>query len=235
MKKIKNQSIKTIKEELVAIAVVVIPDYTGLENEVVINTDGNWNGDRWGQCVGRTMKDGTVKSSFKIDIENENNEIFEKLRSDVNLIEKTRSIIINSNLEIVTDYFIPFKIKNHSSAIPTVNSVYVDRCSNVKYDVTYEIMLVAGEDFTRYLTFNYKTEGSYSSVFFDQVENLEITFEELFDKGERDFKEKDGDKTVAFYDNVGEKLDIDISSVSELLNMVTSIRVIKLDTEIIDK
>jgi len=57
-------------------------------------------------------------------------------------------------------------------------------------------------------------------------------FEEWFEEESHDFKDGEYGKEVAFYDEVGEKLFVEISSVRELLSMITSIRVIKCDTEI---
>lgn len=112
---------------------------------------------------------------------------------------------------------------------------YVDRCSNVHYTVEYEILLVADDDFRKYITVEYESEGMFSSVFFDQVEQIEDMFEEWFEEHTHGFGEnEDGDKFITFYDNTGENVDIDVCSVREALSMITSIRVIKCDRKIIE-
>jgi hypothetical protein len=96
------------------------------------------------------------------------------------------------------------------------------------------VLFVADEGFTRYLTFDYTTVGTYSSSFWNQIEGLEEELEEMFENEENDFRMEDGEKQVAFYDEVGEKLFIDLYSINELLSMISSIRVIGLETEIVD-
>ena len=216
-----------------------IPDYTGLGNTTSIEIrDGcNWYGHAYASCVGMIYDDGTVESYFKTDKENDNTEIFDKLRNDIRLIEKHVNLI---NCETMkessgTRYFIPYKVKDHSSDKPTVTDSYVDNCINVHYSVEYEIVLVAGDDFKRYITVEYETEGHWASCFFDQVENIEEMFEEWFENGINGFKNvEDEYKTVTFYDETGKNCDIEIFSISELMSMITSIRVIKCDRKIID-
>lgn len=132
-------------------------------------------------------------------------------------------------------YFIPYKVKDHCSNKPTITDAYVDNCSNVHYSVEYEILMVAGDDFKRYITVEYETEGSFSSCLFDQIESVEDMFDEWFEEESHGFMiNEDGNKTVTFYDETGENCDIDISSIDELMSMIMSIRVIKCDRLIID-
>lgn len=216
-----------------------IPEYTGLSNTTSIEIKDNreWYGHAYAICVGVIKDDGTVESYFKTDKENENTEIFDKLRSDIQLIEKHFNFMDHDSgdLRSGTRYFIPYKVKGHCSSKPTITDVYVDSCSNVHYDVEYEILLVAGDDFKRFITVEFETEGSFSSSFFDQVESIESMFEELFDENSKGFfVDDDGNKTVTFYDETGYNYDIDISCMRELLSMITSIRVIKCESTIID-
>lgn len=89
-------------------------------------------------------------------------------------------------------------------------------------------------DFVRYITIPFETEGHWASNFYDQVEGIEEMFEEWFEEESHDFKDGEDGKEVAFYDEVGEKLFVEISLVRELLSMIASIRVIKCDTEIMN-
>lgn len=216
-----------------------IPEYTGLGNTTAIEIrDGcEWYGHAYATCVGMIKDDKTVESYFKIDTQNGNTEIFDKLRNDIKLIEKHCNFMDRESMDLRsgTRYFIPYKVKDHCSTKPTVIDSYVDRCSNVHYDVEYEILLVAEDGFKRFITVEYESEGSFSSIFFDQVESIEDMFEEWFEENSHGFRiAEDGYRTVAFYDDSGEKCDIDISSVRELLSMITSIRVIKCDRKIFD-
>jgi len=225
------------------ISLVNIPDYTGLSEEdnraSLTITDGvRYDSDKWGQHVGRIYQDGRIKSGFTSDISNNNSEIFDKLRKDVVLFEKHVTTSDNGDhrkLIGATDYYIPYIVENHSSSKPTVKDGHVDNCSNVKYKVTYEVLFVADEGFTRYLTFDYTTIGSYASSFWNQVEGLEEELNEMFENEENDFRIEDGEKQVAFYDEVGEKLFIDLQSTNELLSMISSVRVIGFETEIIEQ
>lgn len=216
-----------------------IPEYTGLGNttSIEIREGCEWYGHAYARCIGAIYDDGTVKSYFKIDKENDNTEIFDRLRNDINLIEKHVYLIDRNTGEdkTATRYFIPYKVKNHCSEKSTVTDTYVDGCTNVHYSVEYEILLVADDEYKRYITEEYETRGHFSSCFFDQVENIEEMFEEWFEEESHGFKiDNDGNKSVTFYDDTGENCDIDVLSVGELLSMITSIRVIKCDRRIID-
>lgn len=216
-----------------------IPEYTGLGNttSIEIREGCDWYGHAYASCVGMIYDDGTVESYFKKDSENGNTEIFDRLRKDIRLIEKHVNLRNYDTMELSsgTRYFIPYKVKNHSSDKPTVTDAYVDNCSNVHYSVEYEIVLVAGDEYKRYITVEYETEGHWASCFFDQVENIEEMFEEWFEDGINGFRNvEDEYKTVTFYDETGKNCDIEISSISELMSMITSIRVIKCDHKIID-
>lgn len=216
-----------------------IPEYTHLGNNTLIEIkDGSeWYGHAYAICVGMIKDDGTVESYFKIDKENGNTEIFDKLNNDIKLIRKHYNFrdYDSGNFVGGTRYFVPYKVIDHCSSKPTITDTYVDRCSNVHYNVEYEILLVADDDFKRFITVGFETEGSFSSIFFDQVESIEDMFEEWFEENSHGFfVDDDGKKTVTFYDETGYDCDIDISSMRELLSMITSIRVIKCDRIIID-
>lgn len=215
-----------------------IPEYTGFKNiETIEIADGAfWDGHAYGFYVGRILDNGKKESAYKKDIKNNNTELFDRLCKDVKLYKK-RSLYIGEDLKdfFATAYYIPYKVKNHSSNKPTVKDTYVDKCSNVRYSVEYEILLVAGENYERYITESYETEGGFATSFFDCVTGIEDLFEEWFEENSHGFKEYDGEKEVTFYDPIGRPNDINIDSMEELLSMISSIRVIKCDREIIKK
>lgn len=215
-----------------------IPECTDLSNitSIEIKDGYEWDGHAYAFCVGIVLDDGTVESYFKTDKNNENTNLFDKLRRDINMIEKHECVIDRKTGKKKSGnrYFVPYRVKNHCSEKPTITDFYVDGCSNVHYSVEYEILLVAGDGYKKYITVEYETEGSYSSCFWDHVEQIEIFFEEWFEKGLNGFRiVEDNYKTVAFYNDIGDKCDIDIFSISELMTMITSIRVIKCDQTII--
>lgn len=217
-----------------------IPEYAGLGNttSIEIREGCDWYGHAYATCVGFISDNGTVESYFKTDKENGNTEIFDKLRNDIGMIKKYVYLVDRDTNEERSGnrYFIPYKVKDHCSNKPTVTDAYVDGCSNVHYSVEYEIVLVADDDFKRYITTEYETEGHYSSCFFDQVENIEEMFEEWFEEESHGFNvDEDGNKSVTFYDDTGENCNIGISSVEELLSMITSIRVIKCERKLLVK
>lgn len=216
-----------------------VPEYTGLKNEITIEIkDGcEWDGFGHGTLVGVIYDDGTVKSYFGDDAANETTEIFDKLRNDMTLLKQHTYLTDRNTMEMkgAELYYIPYKVKNHCSDKPTVTDAYVDSCCNVHYNVEYEILLVAGEGLRKYITVEYETEGSFSACFFDKVEEIESMFEEWFEDNVRGFKTvDDGYKTVLFYDATGRDFEVEVSSVSELLHMVASIRVIKCEQKIMD-
>lgn len=215
-----------------------IPEYTGIKtNSSITIKDGYmWDGDRYGSWIGRIYEGGKICSAFNQDDENNNTEIFDKLRNgDIRLVEK-RITVYQDNGELVNavDYYIPYRVKGHSSTRPTTIDSHVDHCSNVHYSIEYEILLVADEEYTRYITESFNTEGRYASNFFDQVSCIEDLFERWFEEESHDFKNGEDGKEVAFYDETGEKLYVEISCMRELLSMISSIRVIKCECEIMN-
>lgn len=229
-----------MEKEIQIVACEEIPAWSGLKNteKIIFGEDCEWYGHACATLVARKEETGTVESFLPEDQKNGNTAVFERLRKEIHLIEKARNLV---NLETVhgrqcTDYFVPYKVKDHCSGMPTVMDATVDNCSNVQYDVSYEILLIADENIRRYITVDYQTEGSWATSFFDEVESIEDNFTEWFEEGRNGFKLDDDDEmTVLFYDDLGRDYDVRIDSMSELLNMITSIRVIKCERTIIDQ
>lgn len=218
-----------------------VPEYTGLEKNsasITVKDGHTWDGHRYGTWVGRIYQDDEIKSGFYEDTKNNNTDIFDKLRKDMKLFEKHVTCIRGEDrntLQCAVDYYIPYMVENHCSTKPTVIDTCIDFCNNVNYEMEYEILLVADEEFRRYITISYGTSGSFASTFFDQMGDIEEMFEAWFEEGEYDFRKVDGNMQVAFYDETGEKTFIDISCMRELLGMINSVRVIKCDRTIIEK
>lgn len=217
-----------------------IPEYTGLEKNsasIEIKDGYEWNGHAYATCVGMIMDDGTVESYFKTDNKNGNTELFDRLRNDINLLEKHVNLINRNTMKERSGvkYFIPYKVKGHCSDKPTITDIHISYGSNVHYSVEYEILIVASDNLKRYITVEYETEGNLSICFFDEIENIENMFEEWFEEEIHSFRrDEDGNRLVTFYDETGENYVVDISSIGELMSMIMSIRVIKCDCKIIN-
>lgn len=219
-----------------------IPEWTGINNnEKITIVDGtNWDGHGYGIAVGIINEDGIIKSYFKKDKENNNTELFNNLKNEIKLIEKNITYRDYDSYKLAngTQFYVPFMVKNHSSNKPTITECYVDGCSNVRYSVEYEIVLAAGDGFKRYIVFDYSTEGTWASSMFNQISLIEETFEEWFEEDFNGFKMAEecgmSYKTVEFYDDFGKKVDIEINSINELLDMIVSIRMIKCEHEILE-
>lgn len=211
-----------------------IPDYVNLKNEEhdFEIQDTLWDGYSIGKAVGRVRKDGTHESFIKEDKDANNNEAFDKLLREYPLHKKEFQLVVNGNVESVSYYFILYKIVGRSLDKQTFSEEFVQGASNVSYEVTYEVMLTAGNGLIKYIVPSYKTSGSGSMSFFEVVKNLEDTFEEYFSDCLNGFSHEDNCFMVYFYDAVGEKYPVEVYSVNELLSMVTSMRVLKIETKI---
>lgn len=204
-----------------------LPDWC-LENEKTLTGEGFYDADKYGFCIGRIEENKRI-SAFKKDKENNNTELLDRTIKELKTITKHKSIISEENSLTYADFiYLQYAVVDHSAYKPTVTDEYVDNCSNVVYEVTYEVGFAAGDELTRYVTFSYQTSGTNSSSPFNDLRNLEDNLEEFFDKNTNGFWIDDGDKYVWFYDNIGNNVDVYIRNVDELLDMVCSFRVIEI-------
>lgn len=226
-----------MEKKIEIVPIIKIPEYTGLkQGNLTLNVPPNWDGHAYGRFVGRVFEDGTVESAFIEDQNNDNTKIFDRLRSDCDLLV-TKGTVINRKNELfnVKQFYIPYKVKGHLSDNPTVTDNYIDCCMNVKYHCKYEILLVAEEGFKKYIYEEYDTSGSNSLPFYECVDDLRNTFEEYFENGEHGFMGwEDNELSVYFYNDCGERILIDVLNINELVSMVASIRVVELTKEIIE-
>lgn len=207
----------------------------GFKNKIELEVKGECWCDRFTYHIGRIESGGNVKSYLKRDDENGNIDILTKIRENIELIEIPRTVCSRDDhdLKSVVDLFLLYKIDEHSSNISTVIDEFVDNISNVTYDVEYEVLFVAGDGWTRYLTVPQKTRNM---GLVDFVEDLEELLEEYIEDGTNGFREiEDYDGCqVQFYDEAGYSDYLEFSGVSELLSMVNSVRMIKCESKIID-
>lgn len=236
MSKKETKNDKTPKAKMTATC--TIPDIPEdiIERTITLRSS-DWDGHAYGVHVGRITEDGTILSNFRSDREGNRTERFDRLRNGYPLVEKHVRYVDDDadKLRSAVDYYVPYEIDGHCSKQPTVTDTFVEAVSNVQYDVTWEILLVSGENYRRYVTQSYTTKGSYASCFFDQVREIEEMIGGWIEEGENDFrKDPYGSLEVAFYNDVGEKTFIEFCNVEEILQTIASIRVIKCDITIIE-
>ena len=214
-------------------SIQTLPDWCPSEG-LTVNYEGFCNFDRYGYCVGWVGND-KKKSLFKKDISNDSTELLDKVISELQHIEKTQTIVGENDELIGVDFiYLPYINKSHSVFQPTITNKYVDACSNVIYNVTYEVGFAAGEEYTRYMTFNYHTEGSYSTSPYSCLSTLAEEIDDIVNvKGSGVYKDSDG-LSVDFFDHTGNKLAIGVGYISNLLDMLFSFRVIKLEHKIVN-
>lgn len=224
-----------MNREIILSTQINIHEHTGLKKEFALNFKKvqNWDGHAFAVAVGMANLDGSLESFFVDDQKNESTLIFENLKSENQLLIKRKSIVRDDKLTAVDYYFVPYFVKDHPSTLKTIDTEYVVGASNVEYDCTFEVQLVADEDYKRYVYIDYKTKGMGSIPLFGMIENLEDTFEEFFKDKKNDFKYEDGAYFIAFYDNTGDKNYVENMSITEFLSMIVSIRMVKLECTIL--
>ena len=200
-----------------------------LDTELTVDfKDETWDGHAFGIRIGYIDEDGETVSLIRQDTEAGNTELLDKMREDYSLIEKKNTVMLDG-MKLVNrvSYYVPYTVKGHTSALPTVTDTFVDSITNVSYDVAYEALFTAGEGYLHYFTLDYRTEGPFSASFWDQVEDLEDQIEEWVDEESQGFRQDGDGFALPFYDGTGEKCHIYFNSVSEFMRGLASIRVTK--------
>lgn len=108
-------------------------------------------------------------------------------------------------------------------------------CMNVRYRYMYEILLVAEEGLKRYVTTEVRTDGPYTVCLYDEMNEIEELFEELAENEEKGFRfDSYGTLCVLFYDDFGDQIEAEFFSMRELLMCIHSVRLVELESEIVD-
>ena len=217
-----------------------IPDYFNSEpdkNEGIIETPANWEGHSYCVPIGRVYNATGIVESFVIeDNNNGNTDIFERLKSDKNLnlhiVNRSINVVKNGSKEShnVNEYFIPYSIEGHVSTLPTVDYTSISAYNiGIKgYDFKYEVLLVAGDDFKKYITFDVKSDGYLPTCLYEELRELEDNFERFFEEQTHGFRTNYGMKEVIFYNTLGKDTPLEIDSTLDLVRMVHSIRMVGL-------
>ena len=190
--------------------------------------------DSFGIAIGkRNIKTGKLISLLKKDNSNGNIDFLEQALEKLTLVEKVYHTFDKETnaLEDWVYYHIMYDVKESTKNIPTCLSgdVY-GRVLTGHYKHKYEVVLSTEESSVRFSFY-------YSSVnisMYQLISNFEDFFSEALEN-ECEIEEfnqlitieKDDDvKYIHMYDEVGERFDIEISSVHELLSYISSIRCI---------
>lgn len=206
-----------------------------IEKVVEIESKKEWFGHSFRTMVGRIYADGRVQSFFRHDIDAGKPEWFEMLRESGKLRQRHRCYINSDTWEKheCEEFYLMRRIIGHASEKPIVTDMCVDESANVKYEYTYEILLVADEELKRYITDTVHTDGIGAYCLADVMSSFENTFEEWASEEKKGFRFLDGQLNVDFYDDFGETVDIDFSCTSELMNCINSVRIVDMKRTII--
>lgn len=211
------------------------PLETGLDRK-------GFNGHQIGMCIGiRDAQTNEVKQNFIPD--DDFNIKFDKMLEDKELLLLEDSIpqLEDGELKKRHVYYIPYYVVDHSAYKPTINFDQISYACNVANTIQIEVLFVE-DGYNRYVTFEVHTEGSNlgrSLSLMEFIEDLEMEIEEKTSRGEdfrcassEDEEFEEGETILDMYDRAGNKLDIGYDSITHFLNMVSSIRIIGLDTVI---
>lgn len=162
-----------------------IPEYMGIDKIREVESQKEWFGHSFGDPVGRIYTDGRVESFFNSDIERGTTDWLDILRNSGKLRQRHRNLI---NRETWKEYecdefYLMYRIVGHSSEMPTITDVGLDTCMNVRYEYTYEILMVVDDELRRYITDTIYTEGPGTYSLVDVISSFEGTFEEWADEG----------------------------------------------------
>lgn len=214
-----------------------VPEYMKIPHKGTVSSEKEWFGHSYGEAVGRIHPDGTMESLFKHDRKAGNCEWFEELLKK-GILRSTHRHLIDMDTFVRKDYeefYLMHKITGHSSGMPTVTGERMNGFWNVQYEYTYEILLVADDEYKRYITNTVRTEGRHLYCLFDEIQSLEDIFEEWAENGEKGFRLSADRQSIKidFYDDFGQDIEAEFENVNEILECINSIRIIDLKSKIL--
>lgn len=214
-----------------------LPDYIPLKKRGTITTRGEWYGHSFGDCVGREYEDGEVESFFTADRNNGTTELFDLLRSQGKTRTKQRWVYNRETgkLQGVEEHYVMRKIIGHGSGKETIKNDCLDTCCNVEYEYTYEVFFVLNDEYKRYVYDTVRTNGPFTYGLNSVLESLEATVREWAEEGVKGFRLADEIVYMKSYDDFGNDIDAEFSSMTELLMCVNSVRIIDLQRKIVGK
>lgn len=211
-----------------------LPESIPLEKTGSITTEKEWYGSTFGESVGKILDTGEKESLFKKDRENNNTALLDILIAS-GKCKSIRREMYNREKEKfykATFIYVMHRVIDHCSDKPTVTSEALDTPMNVEYEYTYEILLVADDEYKRYITKTIQTDGPHTYSLVDELESLERIFEEWLEDEKQGFRYCDEELELKFYNEVGEESYISFDSMRHLLMSINSIRIIDLKSKI---
>jgi hypothetical protein len=202
----------------------------------------DFHGHQTALCIGRKNTDGSWDKVYTSgDTEEEKIKIANDILNDKSLIILEDKIFENDNGNLVPKiiYYLPYYVADHSAYQPTINFEQIYHSCNVSSNAKIEVLFVHEEGwYNRYVTFDLHT--SYSLSLIDFIKNLEQEIIGIAQKGEKGngfFIAKDesgnyfeNDIVLDFYDNTGQQYYLGFKEPKDLLKLVSSIRIIDIDT-----
>lgn len=212
-----------------------LPEDIPLEKTGSITTEKEWFGSTFGECVGKILDTGEKESFFRRDRENNNTVLLDILveSGKCKCIHREMYNRENKKSYKATFIYVMHRVVDHCSDKPTITAEALDTPMNVEYEFTYEILLVANDEYKRYITKTIKTKGPYTYSLMDVIENIEQMFEEWIEDGEQGFRYSDEEIEVKFYNEVGEENHIPFENMRHLLMSINSVRIIDFKSKLV--
>lgn len=216
----------------------------GFSLELLMTNKKGFNGHQIGICIGiRDAESNAVKQNYIPD--DEFNIKFDKMLEDKELLllQDTMTQLEDDKLKKRYAYYLPYYVVDHSAYKPTINFEQISYACNVMNTVQIEVLFVDdSNEYNRYMVLELKTggdENGYALSLLRFIDDIEEIIEEMA-ADEREFKyAKAGDPKfepgniiLDMYDKVGNRIDAGYSSVSNIKDMISSVRIIGLDTKI---
>lgn len=227
------------------------PEKYGYLSEMDL-TDKSFHGHQTALAIGIKRPDGSWQDVYTSgDTLEEKTKIANDILSDKSLIileDKITQLEDNKLVDKII-YYLPYYVADHSAYQPTINFDQISYSCNVRNKVKIEVLFVR-DGCNRYVTFDMYTSGSWnggvSLSLMDFMEDLETEIEDEASKPRKeedksffvaeednfDYGYSEGDIVLDFYDKAGQKYLFG-GNPEDFLKLVSSIRIIGLDTEII--
>ena len=215
----------------------------GFAPEIKIKNE-DFHGHQIGLCIG--VRDAKTNAVMHNNIPDDDfNDKFDKILEDKELLLLQDYISIRED-DITKDgyiYYLPYYVVNHSVFQPTVNFDQVTHAYGYMNKVKVEVLFI-DNSYNRYVTFDYEASEfcGHSCTLMDFISNcLEHEIVEMALEG-KEFKYADkidpehnetyeGEIILDMYDKVGGRMQRAFENVKEVIDAISSVRIIGLDIE----
>lgn len=213
----------------------------------------NFHGHQTALAIGIKRPDGSWQEVYTSgDTLDEKIKIADEILNDKSLIilEDKITQLENDKLVLKTIYYFPYYVADHSAYQPTINFDQISYACNVTNDVKIEVLFVSEDGwYNRYVTFDMHTtsaNGGSCMMLIDFIDDLRIEIEEraksskdffILDdedaEGYREYEYEEGDIALDFYDKSGQMHIIAYQNTNSFLDLISSVRIIDIDTKIV--